>query len=662
MENEQIFGPILSEEKFFTLLDTSKAELAEAQSAYSAGDVASARHLFAEYVRKNTDSDRFFDLGGKEDRPEVGDFVRKMAEDAMGNLLSSCGEPYQFGEEIDWFANPTFNQYAEWTWQLTRHGFIGALAAMYAMTDEEKYAEKAVWYLLSWIRQAVRPEDGTSPYATLCWRTIECGLRLQCWVDNLHKLMRSPAMSDEAICLIFRSIYETCHRLRVNHAKGTNWLVMEMTGLSKVSMVYPVFAESEEFLAYSVDLLNEAFYQQMHPDGFQYELTTEYHRVVVNQCMVVANLIERYGKRMDDKFYQTIENAMMLYLKLSQSGFTVPDLSDGNEESVYNNIKLHVCDFPNNESFKYIMSEGKEGKITLPTSLLLENSGIVTSRDAWKWDSISFLFDAGKLGSNHQHEDKLNLLIGAFGKICVAEGRRYAYDSSDIRKYSLATASHNTVLVDGMGQNRKKGYKWQPEMLTSVEDVPVYFSEKFDYARGVYNEGYGEEALPLATHTREVIFVKKPEVGAPYIIAIDTLVSDEERTYESLWHYDTKQTVAVNDNIISYEEMTTILLGELGEISIVKGQAEPTVQGFICRSTKQGDYEPIPTLVRKNFGKCVKIATLFAPTKDGICDILSADFDGDLLTIVYKGEEIDKHSLSCKSNTFSIKEIRSLAK
>ena len=662
MSQIQKNGPILTEEAFFSLLSDKSEQTKAAKEAYNEGAHAEARHIFAEHIRAITDIDKLFNLGGEPYTPVVSEATIKAAEDIMQNILCSCSTPHQFGEEIDWYFNPTYNQYKEWTWQLSRHSFLHTLSAAYLKTGEEKYAEKAVWLMCSWIQQATRPDDGTSPYATLCWRTIECGLRLQCWVDNLHKLMRSPAMSDEAICLIFRSIYETCHRLRVNHAKGTNWLVMEMTGLSKVSMVYPVFAESEEFLAYSVDLLNEAFYQQMHPDGFQYELTTEYHRVVVNQCMVVANLIERYGKRMDDKFYQTIENAMMLYLKLSQSGFTVPDLSDGNEESVYNNIKLHVCDFPNNESFKYIMSEGKEGKITLPTSLLLENSGIVTSRDAWKWDSISFLFDAGKLGSNHQHEDKLNLLIGAFGKICVAEGRRYAYDSSDIRKYSLATASHNTVLVDGMGQNRKKGYKWQPEMLTSVEDVPVYFSEKFDYARGVYNEGYGEEALPLATHTREVIFVKKPEVGAPYIIAIDTLVSDEERTYESLWHYDTKQTVAVNDNIISYEEMTTILLGELGEISIVKGQTEPTVQGFICRSTKQGDYEPIPTLVRKNFGKCVKIATLFAPTKDGICDILSADFDGDLLTIVYKGEETDKHSLSCKSNTFSIKEIRSLAK
>ena len=652
MSDIQNNGPVLTEEAFFCLLRDDIAQTKAAKDAYQRGECALARHLFAEHIRALTDIDKLYALGGKPYAPVVTDAMMRSAEDSMNNILSSCGQPYQFGEEIDWYFNPTFNKYAEWTWQLTRHSFLQTLSAVYRATGEEKYAEKSVWFLCSWIRQATRPEDGTSPYATLCWRTIECGLRIQAWVDILHKLMPSPAMDDEAICLIFRSVWETCHRLRVNHAKGTNWLVMEMTGLSKVSMVYPVFTESEEFLCYALEKLNETFYLQMHPDGFQYELTTEYHRVVVDQCMVVANLVERYGKRMDEKFYQTIESALMLYLKLAQSGYIVPDLSDGHEASVQTFIRAHAHHFPENESLQYIMSDGVQGKITLPTSLLLENSGIVTARESWEKDAITLLFDAGKLGSNHQHEDKLNLLIGAFGKLCVAEGRRYAYDSSDIRKYILSTAAHNTVLVDGLGQNRKKGYKWQPEMLTSVEKVPVYFSEALDYASGVYDEGYGEEQLPLAKHEREVILVKKPACGTPYIIAVDTLTSETEHTYESVWHFDTKEDPTIDGRVVSYNEMTTILLGETGELSIVKGQTEPVTQGFICRSTRQGDYEPIPTLLRRNRADNITIATLFAPVKDGECNILSADFDGNTLTILYKNDA---------SDTFSLKEIRNLA-
>ena len=653
MENEQVFGPILTEAQFFSMLDTKIEAYRNASAAYADGRIEEARHLFAEHVRATTDIDKFFDLGGKPYRPVIDGRLKAVIDDAMKNRLSSCGEAYQFGEEIDWFANPTYNKYAEWTWQLTRHGFIGALASMYCATGEEKYAEKAVWYMLSWIKQALRPEDGTSPYATLCWRTIECGLRIQQWTDILHKLMPSPAMSDEALCLIFRSNYETCHRLRVDHAKGTNWLVMEMTGLAKHSMAFPVFAESEDFLNYALEKLNETFFMQMHPDGFQYELSTCYHRVVVNQCMVVANLLERYGGRMSREFYDTIERALLVYIRLSGSGFIVPDLSDGDFGNVLGFLCGHTVHFPENESFRYVVSGGKEGCMTLPTFDVLENSGIVVGRDTWEnAGRVSFLFDAGKFGSNHQHEDKLNLLVSAFGKPLLVESNRYAYDTSAIRQYVLASPSHNTVLVDGMGQNRRKDFKWLPEMLTSIEEIPTYTSDAIDYARGVYNEGYGAQASHLATHTREVIFVKKPKMGYPFVVSVDTFTSDEEHTFEAIWHYDTKEELKVNENTYSFSEMTTILLGECGEVSIVKGQEEPTVQGIICRSCVQGDYEGIPTILRKNRGKNVKVATLFAPTGGEECAIENAKFDGNMLTVVYRNGN---------SDTLSIDEIRELA-
>ncbi|MBR2612157.1 MAG: alginate lyase family protein [Clostridia bacterium] len=647
-------GPVLGEEAFFTMLDTRIDALKAAETAYLQGSKEKARHLFAEYVRSICDADTFFNLGGKPYAPVVSAGQRKEAENAMRNLLSSCGTPFQFGEEIDWYANPTYNEYKEWTWQLTRHPFIKALAMMYCETGDEKYAEKAVWYMLSWIRQAVRPDDGTSPYATLCWRTIECGLRLQCWTDVLHMLMHSSALTDDAICLIFRSNWETSHRLRIDHAKGTNWLVMEMTGLAKFSMTFPVFRESEEFLSYALEKLNETFYLQMHPDGFQYELSTCYHRVVVDQCLVVANLVERYGRRMEQRFYDTIEKSLELYIRLCGSGFIVPDLSDGDYGDIRIFIKKHDKLYPDNQNIRYAMSHGNEGEMQIPTFDVLKNSGIVMARDTWEnAGRVSLLFDAGKFGSNHQHEDKLNLLISAFGKPIVVESNRYAYDTSDIRRYVLASASHNTVLVDGMGQNRRKNFKWQHEMLESEEVIPTYSSARFDYARGVYDEGYGEEAERLATHTREMIFVKAPECGYPYVIAVDTMTAEEEHTFESIWHYDISDDLKIDGNIITCADMTTILLGEVGTLSVVKGQEEPFVQGIICRSTKQGDYEGIPTLLRDNRGKNVRIATIFAPTNGEECVISDAIFDGNMLTIVYKNG---------KSNTFAIDEIAKLAK
>ena len=202
-------------------------------------------------------------------------------------------------------------------------------------------------------------------------------------------------------------------------------------------------------------------------------------------------------------------------------------------------------------------------------------------------------------------------------------------------------------------KNRRKNFKWLPEMLESEEEIPTWSSEVCDYARGVYNEGYGPEAEPLATHTREVIFVKAPECGYPYVIAVDTMVAEEERTFESVWHYDIKDDLKINGNILTCSDMTTILLGEVGTLSVVKGQEEPFVQGIICRSTTQGDYEGIPTLLRDNRGKNVRIATIFAPTGGEECAIGEAIFDVNMITIVYKNG---------KSNTFEVDKIAKMAK
>ena len=640
-------GPVLEEEAFFTMLDTRVEALMAAEAAYLDGEKERARHLFAEHVRSICDIDKLLDLGGKPYAPKLNEGLWRVVEDAMKNILYSCGTPLQFGEEIDWYANPTYNKYSEWTWQLTRHSFVDALATAYCATGDEKYAEKAVWYMLSWIRQAVRPEDGTSPYATLCWRTIECGRRIQFWTDAIHKIIHSPALTDEALCVIFRSIWETCHRLRVDHARATNWLVIEMTGFSKVSMAFPVFRESKEFLTYATKMLYDTFYQQIQPDGFQYELSTCYHRVVINECMVVANLLDRYGRRMDQKFYDTVEKALMLLIRLCGSGFIVPDLSDGDYGDVRAFIGRHSHLFVDNQNIMYAMTHGERGECNIPTFDVLKNSGIVMARDTWEnAGRISLLFDAGKFGSNHQHEDKLNLLISAFGKPIVVESNRYAYDTSAIRRYVLASASHNTVLVDGMGQNRKKNYKWQREMLESEEDIPTYIDDVLNYSRGVYNEGYGEEALPLATHTREVIFVKAPVCGYPYVIAVDTMVAEEEHTFESVWHYDIPDDLKIDGNIVTCQDMTTILLGEVGTLSVVKGQEEPFVQGIICRSTKQGDYEGIPTLLRDNRGKNVRVATIFAPTNGEECVISDVTFDGNMLTIIYKNGQVQQFDLN----------------
>jgi hypothetical protein len=154
----------------------------------------------------------------------------------------------KFDGPVDWFSNPTYNKYGEWTWQLSRHPEIQNLALAYKVTGDERYADGAVELLLSWIRQATRPEDGATRGETLCWRTIEAGIRmLASWPDIIHALIHSPAFTDEVILDLFKSVYEHGHRLITCFSHG-NWLIMELCGVINICVLYPYFTECDEWV------------------------------------------------------------------------------------------------------------------------------------------------------------------------------------------------------------------------------------------------------------------------------------------------------------------------------------------------------------------------------------------------------------------------------
>ncbi|MBM4050317.1 MAG: hypothetical protein FJ279_34915, partial [Planctomycetes bacterium] len=159
-----------------------------------------------------------------------------------------------------------------------------------------------------------------------------------------------------------------------------------------------------------------------------------------------------------------------------------------------------------------------------------------------------------------------------------------AYDSSQWRRYILSARSHNTVMVDGLEQNRRS----QPRDTFVVKkplEGQYALGEDFDYAWGVYNEGYGPKNDRSVTHTRKVLFVK-PEfwLVTDFLTASD----DREHRYESLFHFDTDlaevdaATKSVATRIPGGPNLALVPLATDGlDVSIVKGQEKPVVQGWL---------------------------------------------------------------------------------
>lgn len=636
-----MIGPLLTDERFFNAVSAKIPEVAE---KISASDYIGARGAFVSYLKKNLDCEKSLKSLGLSSAQKPTDETFKLANDALEHNMVSCGVYYKFDGEVDWFSNHTYNNYEEWTWQLSRHAQIGALAKVYAYTKDEKYAKSAVELLHSWIKQAVAPEIGVSGRATWCWRTIEAGIRmLGGWHFIIVALLNSESASDDFFVDVFKSIYEHAERLSHDYTTA-NWVAMEMNGLYNIALFYPFFDKSEEWFKQAKDILLRELKAQTLDDGMQYELTFGYANTSIARFYAVLNVADAYGDKFPQDYLDTLEYAIEAVIKMVMPSGTTPIVNDGGLESVVNFAKKYLPKFPDNELMKWAASGGSEGTAPSTDTLLYPNAGLVAFRSGYTKDDIAGFFDGGKLGfahdngviSGHQHEDKLNFLMYCGEKEIVTEMGSFAYDSSKARVYAITSYGHNVALVNGEGQNRTINNPWDDSMLSSVEDVKLTVTPEYDYAEATYDEGYGKDAAIKATHTRRVIFVKNPPVGKPYFIVKDKLSSNEDATYDIMWHYFTEK-LDIDGNHAICDELTTTFIGN-GEISVYCGSEEP-FRGWIgSKHAKCGAPKAIPVVYYTLEGKEAELITVFAPNVDGKCELSSVAYENGKISVTYSDE------------------------
>lgn len=631
-------GPTMTDAEFFETLDYSNPKLAEVKKLKDASEFPKARVAFLEFVRATLEPEKYYELPGKVLKPEFTEKLAATAKRALEHDMVSVGVHMKFDGEVDWCANPTYNKYAEWTWQLSRHSEINSLATAYRATGDERYAEGAVELLSGWIRQAIPPELTESGFHTLLWRTIECGIRMFTWPNIILSILHSPHFTADFCTDVFKSLYQHAQQL-THRFTSHNWLLMELNGLIHIALIYPVFRECGEWLDIASKRALQEVDLQVHPDGLQFELTTGYQGVVISNFMQLAEVAEHYGAPMPDAFLKKLENLVMAYIRLMMSDGRLPNINDGSHAYAKDHVARFFHQYPDNENFKWLLSDGEEGKAPDFLSCLLKYSGLAVLRDGWSKNNVSVFFDAGKFGRAHQHEDKLNLLICNGEKNVLCEAQSYAYDTSDMRKYVLSSFGHNTVTVNGHGQSRRPRYRWNNEDIDKVEDIDHLFDTSVDFVKGRYDEFYA--STRPATHERSVAFFKTPKLGRPFVAVVDRLapVESEENRYEAMWHFDTDEVTLAASGAVC-REMTVFTFGE-DEKRIVKGQEQPNVQGFICRSTIQGSFEPIPTLICTANGGEREMAALFALNEDGKCPIERVEYSDGCFTVTYLNGEVD---------------------
>lgn len=510
-----------------------------------------------------------------------------------------------FGAKIDWHANPTSGEAQTHLWNesLNRHFHFRTLARAYWDTGRERYAKEIADQILDWAASNPRPmlSDGNN-VGHYAWQTLTTSIRLtDTWPDALYRCLGSPSFTPEVLTTMLKSVREQALHLMQWKTSG-NWLTSESNGLFTAGALFPEFQEAKGWRDEAIRRLYHQLDDEVYPDGMEYELAAGYNNWVVSEYAHVLEVADLCGVRVQipADYLARTEKTYDYLLYASMPNGAIPGLNDSGNADVRGLLATGSKLFPNRPEFEYVATSRAGGKPPKTTSHAFPWSGHYVMRSGWDPDATYLLFDAGPFGYGHQHEDKLHLVLWAWGRQLLLDPGNFSYDRSRWRRYVLQTYGHNTVLVDGLDQNRRRlreTYFW-PKPWTgagpATQDARWASDDDYDYAYGVYDDGYGKDGAVRVRHERRVFYLKADQL----FVVLDAMTPDTaaEHRYEALFHLDAAEATAADRGVVTTANQGSanlrILPAGQVEATIIKGKTDEPVQGWA-----NGPWRAIPTAI-----------------------------------------------------------------
>ncbi len=584
-KRERPEGPRLTDSGLLDLIDLESPGLSSVQEEAEAGRTGKALEHLARYYAERKKPKHIYEPPGKDPEYDTNQADRILSHYILGQQLP---------EKIDWRTNPI--GYLEWMHSFNRHAkFMNPLADAYFATGNEVYAREMDALLNSWICANPVPLDhngGGDP----AWETLSTAVRIYgVWLKLFFGLKDSRVFRHETRIMMLKSFYEHAEHLMQRSVTGeNNWLIVESQTLALTGMLFPEFKRAQDWREEGWNRLKPCMDKQVFDDGAQYELSSGYHMMAISGFRDPYRIARMNGLEISDGMEDMLQKAHaytmnlcrpdLVQAKPNDSGSNNLSAADGNAWLATGG-KLF-----NRDDMIWAGTGGTEGKKPESGSVAFDHAGYYVMRSGWDRDDRWLFFDGASFGKAHHHEDKLHFELYAYGEPLILDSAITGYMAGSWTGYYRHSRAHNTLLLDGQGQNRKRSESMEDWIADSAGRNTWYSAGDVDFVESAYNSGY-EDIQGAFSHTRAVLFLRKR-----HWIIFDSMSGQGQHRIDALFHFRPCRVTADPEHRClrtSRQEKTNVDIvtwKQAGEITmdIVCGQRNP-VQGWIS-----ADSEDIP--------------------------------------------------------------------
>jgi hypothetical protein len=483
---------------------------------------------------------------------------------------------------LDWtYQGP--NDSRTWALELHQHARLNDLARQYFWTGNSDYVVRVDENLRDWVVSNACP-DSTVRDAN--WSALNAAGRIRQWDDIFYLLQNVDEFSPSTRILMLSSVPDHARTL-LDPGKPVEWGPGTMTGLTELTVSWPEFRDSPEWLDTATHAMLAELDDRFYPDYVHKQLTSHYHRRMAMYYETIVGTQGRAGRKPDPRLVEGLEGMWDYLAYTMRPDGTGPMNNDSDKHSVVAHI-VRAQDMFDRNDWRYITTNGREGERPTRLSVGYPWAGQAVMRSGWDKDAHWSFFDAGPWGAKHQHDDKLHLSVSAYGRDFLVDAGRYTYDPGAYRDYFIGSFAHNVIVVDG-GEQRpgaeKAGEPLPDDWFVTEPD--------FDYARGAFRAGY-DNIDGRVIHERAVIYIRDR-----FWVVVDRIESDRPRDIDVLWRFHPScgvtmegTDVVTNDRGQANFRITPVS-GQAWNVNITAGDDTPRMMAWYA--PRLNVKEPAPT-------------------------------------------------------------------